>query len=65
MADACPECNAPGKVVTAVTVPNLGDDPKAVLVTRQCTGDGCHTKYPVMKTEPQLTPEERRLWRNP
>lgn len=63
LADACPDCEATGRVVTAVTVSTLGDAPRMVLVTRQCTR--CYHKYPVMKAEPQLTDEERGLWRSP
>jgi len=51
-------------VVTAVTVPNLGERPKKVLVTRQCSTHGCHLKYPVVKPEDELTEEEIRAWRN-
>jgi hypothetical protein len=51
-------------VVTAVTVPNLGERPKKVLVTLQCSTHGCHLKYPVVKPEDELTEEETRAWRN-
>ena len=64
MSDDCPECSSPGRVVTAVTVANLGQDPRTVLVTRQCTSWGCHFKYGVMKTDSELSPEERELWRS-
>ncbi len=50
--------------MTAVTVATMGEDPRSVLVTRQCTGAGCHLKYAVLKSESDLTPEERGLWHN-
>jgi hypothetical protein len=65
VSDACPQCSSPAEVVTAVTVSTMGTDPRTVLVTRQCTTAGCHHKYIVLKPEAELTPEERKLWRNP
>ena len=50
--------------MTTVTVAALGQDPRSVLVTRQCTSAGCHLKYAVLKSESDLTPEERGLWHN-
>lgn len=64
MSDACPDCSGRGTVVTAVTVPNLGESPRKVLVTRQCSTQGCHLKFPVVKPEHDLTEEEIRAWRN-
>ena len=64
MSDDCPQCSASGRVVTAVTVATLGEDPRSVLVTRQCTNAGCHLKYAVLKSESVLTPEEQGLWWN-
>jgi hypothetical protein len=46
-----------------VTVPALGDAPRHVLVTRQCSADTCQLKFPVFKTEEALSPEEREVWR--
>jgi hypothetical protein len=63
--DACPQCSSPGEVVTAVTVSTMGTDPRTILVTRQCVTAGCHHKYVVLKPESDLTPEERKRWRNP
>jgi hypothetical protein len=63
--NACPRCATPASVVTAVTVAALGADPRSVLVTRQCATPGCHHKYVVLKTEGELTAEERDHWRNP
>ena len=65
MADSCPRCAHDGYVVTVVTVRTFGEDPKRILVTRQCTGSGCHNKYPILKEERELNDEERALWRNP
>ena len=64
VSDDCPQCSSSGRVVTAVTVVTLGEDPRSVLVTRQCTRPGCHLKYPVLKPESDLTPEELALWWN-
>ena len=63
--DVCPDCTSPGRVVTAVTVRTLGDHPKRVLVTRQCVSETCLLKYPVFKSEAELTSEERAAWRQP
>jgi hypothetical protein len=35
-----------------------------VLVTLQCTSERCLNKYPVMKSEHDLTDREREVWRN-
>ena len=64
MSDDCPQCSSSGRVVTAVTVAAMGQDPRSVLVTRQCTSAGCHLKYAVLKSESDLTAEERGLWWN-
>ena len=50
--------------MTAVTVATMGEDPRSVLVTRQCIGGGCHLKYAVLKSENDLTSEEQGLWHN-
>jgi hypothetical protein len=60
--DACPDCGGPSRVVTSVTVPALGGRPRTVLVTRQCTDDGCHLKFPVFKSEDRLAQDERAAW---
>ena len=65
MSDACPRCSLPGRVVTAVTIRTLGTNPRTVLVTRLCTGSGCHDKYLVFKAEEELEPEERARWHDP
>ena len=64
MSDDCPQCSSSGRVVTAVTIATLGKDPRSVLVTRQCASAGCHLKYAVMKSEGDLTEDERALWHN-
>jgi hypothetical protein len=65
VSDDCPECASPGRVVTVVTVRTLGTRPRTVLVTRLCTGPGCHSKYVLTKPEERLTAEERDLWHDP
>ena len=59
MSDDCPHCSSSGRVVTSVTVATLGENPRSVLVTRQCTSAGCNLKYAVLKSESGLTPEEQ------
>lgn len=48
--------------MTAVTVPALGDAPRTVLVTRRCPGASCQTKFPLFKSEHDLTDDERAVW---
>jgi hypothetical protein len=50
-------------VVTAVTVKNLGTDPKRILITYRCSSAACMFKYPLLKLEQELTDDERALWR--
>ena len=59
----CPDCGSPSGVVTAVTVPALGDAPRTVLVSRQCTAEDCQLKFPIFKIEHELTDDERATWK--
>ena len=61
MSEACPECNGPSRVVTAVTVAAVETASRTVLVTRQC--NACQLKYPAFKLEELLTGEELSVWR--
>ena len=63
MRSSCPQCAAPSRVVTAVTVKTLGTRPRTVLVTYRCESPSCLFKYPLPKPETELTDEERALWR--
>jgi len=60
--DACPDCGAPSRVVTSVTVPALGDAPRTILVTRQCRDETCQLKFPLFKSEEDLAQDERAAW---
>ena len=59
----CPDCGSASRVVTAVTVPALGDAPRTVLVSRQCIAENCQLKFPIFKTEHSLTDDERAGWK--
>jgi hypothetical protein len=59
----CPQCGARARVVTAVTIRALGNEPRQVLVTFQCTATHCMFKYPLLKSETDLSDEEREAWR--
>lgn len=63
--DVCPHCAGLGRVVTVVTLRSFGTNPRRVLVTRQCLAQACQFKYPVMKTETELTADEQARWRQP
>jgi len=59
----CPDCGSGSGVVTAVTVPGLGDAPRTVLVARQCSAEDCLLKFPIFKIEHALTDDERAAWK--